>query len=229
VHIVKDHDVRYSEFLDAAQALFMQKGYEETTVAAIIAAVGVSKGAFYHYFDGKEDLLDAIADRAAAAGVRVMQPIADDPVMPALDKLNAIYAASTGFKVKNRDTVMTLMRVLYDDRNLRLRKRIEGSNVGVAAPLLAKILDQGSREGSMCVIDPTETAGLILQLGSALVERIADAAITATGGDGTALERVLASMRSYREAICRIVGAAPGSIKIIEDDIVAILLGKDQR
>jgi AcrR family transcriptional regulator len=42
---------------DAANELFLAGGFEATTVDAIVAAAGVSKGTFYLYFDRKEDLL----------------------------------------------------------------------------------------------------------------------------------------------------------------------------
>ena len=65
VRISKDYDVRKQEFLDAAQKLFYEQGYDQTSVNTIIDAVGVSKGTFYHYFKSKEDLLDALAERVA--------------------------------------------------------------------------------------------------------------------------------------------------------------------
>jgi AcrR family transcriptional regulator len=43
--------------LQAATALFAERGFDATPVQAIVDAVGVTKGAFYHYFAAKEDLL----------------------------------------------------------------------------------------------------------------------------------------------------------------------------
>lgn len=42
---------------DAANRLFLKNGFKNTTVDAVAAAAGVSKGAFYLHFDRKEDLL----------------------------------------------------------------------------------------------------------------------------------------------------------------------------
>jgi AcrR family transcriptional regulator len=42
---------------EAANELFLKQGFDATTVDAIVAAAGVSKGTFYLYFDRKEDLL----------------------------------------------------------------------------------------------------------------------------------------------------------------------------
>lgn len=47
--------------IEAAWRLFYEVGYEDTTVDAIIAASGTSKGSFYHYFKGKDSLLNTLA------------------------------------------------------------------------------------------------------------------------------------------------------------------------
>lgn len=237
MHVSKDYDVRLGEFLDAAQRLFMERGYEETPIAAIIDAVGVSKGAFYHYFSSKEDLLDAIAERTAAQGLERMRALADEPGLGAVESLNRVFAASLAFKARNRDVIITLLRVMYDDKNLRLRKRMEARSIEVNAPFIAGILARGRDEGAFSLDYPGETAVLVLQLGSAMVERIAAEAIALANGDGSgngarsqaaARERVLAAMRSYREALNRILGAGPGGVTFNEDEVVAILVGEER-
>jgi TetR/AcrR family transcriptional repressor of nem operon len=45
-----------TKLLDAALTVFRQKGYAATTVDELCAAAGVTKGAFFHHFDGKEAL-----------------------------------------------------------------------------------------------------------------------------------------------------------------------------
>lgn len=49
------------KIIDAAWDLFMQQGYEGTTINDIIKASGTSRGAFYHHFRGKEDLMFCLA------------------------------------------------------------------------------------------------------------------------------------------------------------------------
>jgi AcrR family transcriptional regulator len=49
-------DVR-ARVLDAAEALFAEQGYDKTSVQEVVARAGVTKGALYHYFGAKDDLL----------------------------------------------------------------------------------------------------------------------------------------------------------------------------
>ena len=49
------------KIIEAAWELFMEKGYDNTTLNEIIERAGTSKGAFYHHFRAKEDLLFRMA------------------------------------------------------------------------------------------------------------------------------------------------------------------------
>jgi AcrR family transcriptional regulator len=49
--------------LDAARALFAERGYDATPIEEILARTGLSKGALYHHFADKRDLLDAVYEQ----------------------------------------------------------------------------------------------------------------------------------------------------------------------
>jgi AcrR family transcriptional regulator len=53
-------DARPSELLDAAMALFVEKGFAATKSEEVAARAGVSKGTLYLYFPSKEELLKAV-------------------------------------------------------------------------------------------------------------------------------------------------------------------------
>src|SRR5580704_3499827 len=58
------------QLIDVATSLFADHGYEGTSIEAVLAAAGVSRGALYHHFAGKEALftavLEAVSDRVTA-------------------------------------------------------------------------------------------------------------------------------------------------------------------
>ena len=70
-----------SRIVKAAWSLFYRKGYDSTTVEDIINASKTSKGTFYHYFKGKESLLNSLSylfdqkyEELAAPSIRTCPP-----------------------------------------------------------------------------------------------------------------------------------------------------------
>src|ERR1039457_3538322 len=98
VRIVKDADVRRDELLDTELSLFLECGYERTSVEHITQTVGVAKGTFYHYFATKQDLLEHLVERFTddlfVEAERTLE-LADGS---ALDRLRAFYRVSSGVK-----------------------------------------------------------------------------------------------------------------------------------
>ena len=59
---MKKGERRKQELLQIAYRMFLQKGYEETSVDEIIAQAGIAKGTYYYYFETKEQMLEEVID-----------------------------------------------------------------------------------------------------------------------------------------------------------------------
>ena len=71
-----------NEILDCAQRLIYTKGYADMSIQDIINELGISKGAFFHYFPSKSALLEAMLERTSEQGMAVVTPIVDDGTIP---------------------------------------------------------------------------------------------------------------------------------------------------
>ncbi|MHC2297154.1 TetR/AcrR family transcriptional regulator [Rhizobium mongolense] len=60
-------DATRTALLDAARALFVDRGYAETATPNIVAAANVTRGALYHHFPDKKALFTAVVEREGAA------------------------------------------------------------------------------------------------------------------------------------------------------------------
>ena len=69
------------EIVEAAFRLFLERGYEATSLARILDVVPYSKGAVYHHFANKDALLDAVIERFFTALVTAES----DPLLPHAD------------------------------------------------------------------------------------------------------------------------------------------------
>ncbi|UCD38250.1 MAG: TetR/AcrR family transcriptional regulator [Fidelibacterota bacterium] len=211
----KEYNARRQEFLDTAQQLFFQHGYEQTSVNMILDQVGVAKGTFYHYFDSKEDLLNALTDRMVQQALNQLRPIVQDEQLSALDKLNKYFAGSRDFKTENKELIKAWMRVMYKDENIILRHKVRAHNIEIIVPELSKIITQGMEEGIFKVSHPVQTAEMILMLGNDIGDVSADLLLEL---DEKPENYALIEQRidQFEQVIARILGTPEGSINFQE-------------
>lgn len=80
----KQPELRREQLLNAAERLFSEKGFSETTVSDIAEAAGVAKGTFYLYFPSKEAAAAALKERLAQGmGDRFLEVL--DPAMETIE------------------------------------------------------------------------------------------------------------------------------------------------
>ncbi len=83
---------RFDQVLDTAANLFFEKGFEGTTTNEIARRAGMSIGALYQYFNNKEAIVEALADRYVKTWREVMEDllaadVEDSPTGAAVDRL----------------------------------------------------------------------------------------------------------------------------------------------
>src|SRR5205807_7328682 len=101
--------VRRDAFLDVAQRLVQAKGYEAMSIQDVLDELDASKGAFYHYFDSKQALLEAVVDRFADGALATLAPVLEDADMPALRKLEGIFAGIASWKAERKEFVLAIV------------------------------------------------------------------------------------------------------------------------
>jgi AcrR family transcriptional regulator len=130
------------QLIEVATSLFADHGYEGTSIEAVLAATGVSRGALYHHFAGKEALftavLEAVSDRVTA---EVSEAISDctDPV-DALRTGALAFIDLAGDPVVQRIMLVDAPSVLGWER---WRTMDEGRTVGAMRALLQAVSDEG--------------------------------------------------------------------------------------
>ena len=101
-----------SRIVKAAWNLFYKKGYDKTTVEDIIALSKTSKGTFYHYFKGKEALLNSISDLFDSKYEDLQSKI--DPDLSAYDTL--LYLNRELFHMIETSIDVNLIAFLYSSQ-----------------------------------------------------------------------------------------------------------------
>ena len=97
MRIVKEAEERKNEILDAAEELFVTKGYDKTSTGDILDKVGIARGTLYYHFKSKEDILNAMIERINDTLIGRAKKIASDTSVPVIERVVMAISALTGF------------------------------------------------------------------------------------------------------------------------------------
>lgn len=138
----------------------MEKGYEHTSIQDIINNLGgLSKGAIYHHFKSKEDILVAVTDRMTAESNQMLADIRDRTDLCGREKLRTIFKSSINRPVQN--DIFTVAPDFHN--NPRLLFSLLHDTIEEAAPnYILPIIEQGIADGSIETDYPKQLAELIL-------------------------------------------------------------------
>lgn len=145
--------------LDTASRLFLQKGYDETTLQDIIDATKLSKGAIYHHFASKEAILIAVVDRMGDFNSAVLAEIRDRKGLTGAEKLRELFRTSMTLSFQGKILHM-LPFLIENPKFMALQMQ---SILGEAAPdYILPILKEGIADGSIRADYPEQLAEVLL-------------------------------------------------------------------
>lgn len=151
------------ELVEKAAQLFEERGYDQTTINDIIWSVGVSKGAFYHHFASKDEILEEIAKEYIKSLISKVGAIADENGPDALEKLNRIIVVISAGKHQDSSISNILSNSLSTLDNARAIIKLQEMVIENTWEHYAKIIKQGISEGLFDVAEPEITARLYLR------------------------------------------------------------------
>ena len=146
--------------LDVSYRLFMKKGYEHTSIQDIISHLGgLSKGAIYHHFKSKEEILMAVSDRMTEESNQLLVRIRDCKGMTGREKLKAIFKESINRPVQ--DEIFTAAPNFHN--NPKLLVSLLNDTIKEVPPVyITPIIEQGIADGSIQTDYPEQLAELII-------------------------------------------------------------------
>ena len=213
------HAIKRDTFLDAAQRLIQVKGYEQASIQDVLTEASTSKGAFYHYFDSKAALLDGVVARMVDAALLSVEPVVENPDLPATDKLRALFAGIAAWKTARKELLIALMEVWLSDHNAIVREKFRRVVVDRLTPVMASIIRQGQAERVFTVTSPEEAArvfvSFLLSLNQSTTELYMD-----RQADRISLEDVRRALDAQVEAMERVLGAPPGSLTLVDETVL---------
>ena len=150
-------EVTVERILDVSQRLFLEKGYENTTIQDIVDELGgLTKGAVYHHFKSKEEIMDAVGDRMFFSN-NPFEAVRGRTDLNGLQKLREAVRLNQSDEERVRLTAQSIPIA----KSPRLLQEMIVSNRKVLTPYFLELIEEGNRDGSMHTAYPREIAELL--------------------------------------------------------------------
>jgi AcrR family transcriptional regulator len=213
------HTLRRDEFVDVALRLMQLKGWDQTSIQDVLSELDASKGAFYHYFDSKAALLEAVIERMTDAATVSITPIVDDPSLTALDKFEGVFAELARWKGERTELLLAILEVWRADDNAIVREKFRQGIATHMAPPMSRIVAQGLAEGRFVTSAPDDVARVLVSFFQSTNEMATEMYFDRQAGR-ISYELVQRRFDAYWQAFERILGLAPGSFRAVDPAIL---------
>ena len=158
------------EIIQKSLQLFMEKGYEQTTITNIIQTANVSKGGLYHHFTSKEEILDVVIHHLIDEDMKRFTSIHLNKNMNAIEKFNSLFILSESKPQHLVEIIENSKRYpnsLFDFRAKELSKER-------SIPSIVKVIEQGIEERVFYTMYPIEVGEICYILSRSLFENITE-------------------------------------------------------
>ena len=199
--IAKDPRERRRELIDTAERLFLTSGYDQTSISDVVKEINISQGAYYYYFDSKEDVLVAILDKNIAIMEESLRQIASRTDLDEAVKLNAMINHFLSLTTSGKK----ILSYIHQEKNARLKKKLMRLRpFSRIAPEMAEVISRGVEKGRFDVVRPLETSYLLIMMLASVLRMINSPELAGEAGQSD--ER----RESMRAALEDLLGRALG-------------------
>ena len=153
---MKKGERRKQELLRIAYRMFVEKGYENTSIDEIIAEAGIAKGTYYYYFESKEATLEAVIDMMIEEEVgRAKEILAAS--LPIPQKLVSVI-----YSLRPAQGEQGIVNALNVKENIVMHEKVNRRIVEEAVPLLTEIVKEGISQGMLSCNNIEERVKMLL-------------------------------------------------------------------
>ena len=138
------------QILDVSLSLFLEKGYDNTSISDILSNLNIARGTLYYHFESKEAIMDTIIERSIKNVIEEAKGIVFQKGLTVQEKM---------FTLSGRELMIDY---LNQPQNALFHEKINRSFIQKIVPLLGDIIKEGVEEGTFINAYPYESAEMIL-------------------------------------------------------------------
>ena len=153
----KHPEVTVGKILEVSKRLFLEKGYDNTKIQDIADELGMTKGAIYHHFESKEEIMNKLGETMF---------IHNNPfeIVKKRNDLNGLEKMKLAIKLNqsNEQMVELTNQALPLLENPQILARMFESNYQNLLPYWLELIQEGQEDGSIKTEQPKELAELFI-------------------------------------------------------------------
>ena len=193
------------QILDMSFSLFLEKGYDNTSISDILSKLDIARGTLYYHFESKEAIMDAIIERSAKKIVEEAKAIVLQKGLSVHEKIFLLFYESSMRRLSGGELMIDY---LNQPQNALFHEKSNRAFIQKISPILGDIISEGVKEGIFDNAFPYESAELIL----AMIMGFMDVPYENTGENDS--ERRMESLLYNME---RMLGAKEGSFAKLKE------------
>ena len=143
--------------LDTAEKMFVEQGFDQTSIAQILDAAQIAKGTLYYYFTSKEEIMDAIIERWIERSFEQVRIWVEQKQLPILERLMGALAS-----LNMQKDGQELLDHLHAPQNALLHEKTNQILLSKVPEILYPLFQEGFQTGEMQTTYPYETIEMML-------------------------------------------------------------------
>lgn len=195
----KKPEERKNEILDVADQLFTQKGYDNTSTNDILEMAGIARGALYHHFKSKEEVMDSLIERYSNQVLEAAKAVAADRSIPVKERVMQTIMALNMQRAGGAE----IIRQAHRPQNALMHEKLQSAMINGLTPILTEIIREGIGQGVFHTAYPYECMEMMVIYINTVFDR--DLPALTDEEKAARLHALLANME-------QLLGAEPGSL-----------------
>ena len=153
-------EITVDKILDVSERLFLEKGYDNTTIQDIVNELGgLTKGAIYHHFKSKEEIMEALGDRMFLNS-NPFEVVKKRTDLNGLQKMKLVIMLNQSDKAHVELTRQAVPLL----KNPHIFTRMIETNRRILCPYWLELIEEGQRDGSIQTEYAKELSELLVLL-----------------------------------------------------------------
>ena len=208
--------------IETAEGLFYSKGYENTSIQDVLDALNLSKGGFYHHFESKLSLLDAICEKRVENYARECRDVIEQKQLKGIEKLNCALAYSSYLKDSSGEFIAIMLKVGYKEGAVMLRDHMKMASIDLLSSIVNEAIDEGVAGNIFFAKYTDELGSILLSLTNSLTDEISELSVRESD-IRRRTSQIQYKTDAYQYALETLLNAPHGSIHAFDSDVVSTI------